>query len=157
MAVAIVRLAAAEFANPVWQQRLPDALDERAAAIVVVDGPLHDWLAVDRADVRAIPAVTLAVVRDANPEQAPATAGCDLSARGTDDSQVEAWVEDVAERVNNSPLAVTALARTLRITEEMSVADGLVVESLAYSVLQAGPEHQRWLAQRGSRKPNATR
>ena len=30
-------------------------------------------------------------------------------------------------------------------------ADGLLVESLAYAVLQAGPEHRRWLAGRGRR------
>lgn len=50
----------------------------------------------------------------------------------------------------NSDAAVVA-AQTLRRTAALSLADGLLVESLAYAVLQAGPEHRRWLAGRGRR------
>lgn len=48
-----------------------------------------------------------------------------------------------------SPAAV--LHDVLRVTAALDVADALVVESLAYSTLQAGPDHHSWLAQRTHR------
>jgi enoyl-CoA hydratase/carnithine racemase len=39
----------------------------------------------------------------------------------------------------------------LRVGTSLGLADALVVESLAYSTLQAGPEHQAWLADRSVR------
>ena len=50
-----------------------------------------------------------------------------------------------------NPDAAVVAAQTLRRTEALSLDDGLLVESLAYAVLQAGPEHRRWLAGRGRR------
>ena len=50
-----------------------------------------------------------------------------------------------------NPQAAVVAAQTLRRTERLGLADGLLVESLAYATLQAGPEHARWLAQRGRR------
>jgi enoyl-CoA hydratase/carnithine racemase len=41
----------------------------------------------------------------------------------------------------------------LRATEALAVPAGLVVESLAYSMLLAGPEFARWLEARGPRTP----
>lgn len=38
------------------------------------------------------------------------------------------------------------LLEVLRVTSSLEVNDALVVESLAYSTLQAGPEHRAWLA-----------
>lgn len=43
------------------------------------------------------------------------------------------------------------LAAVLRASASLSVEDALVVESLGYSTLQAGPEHREWLASRTSR------
>jgi hypothetical protein len=164
MPAGIVRLLASELAWPGWRQRLEDALDECAEAVVVIDGLEADWSAVDATHVRSIAAVTLAVVRDGGPEPPPSAAACDLCASVGDaggeawqwtglSADLDGWIEIVANRVRTSPLAVTALARTLRLTEHLSIPDGLVAESLAYSVLQAGPEHQRWLANRDSPRP----
>lgn len=50
-----------------------------------------------------------------------------------------------------NPDAAMVAAQTLRRTAALSLADGLLVESLAYAVLQAGPEHRRWRAGRGRR------
>jgi len=167
MPAEIIRLLASELAAPGWPRRLEDALDECAEAVVVIDGLEADWSAIDPTHVRSIAAVTLAVVRDAGPEPPPAAAACDLCAGVGDaggeawqwaglSAELDGWIESLANRVRTSPLAVTALARTLRLTERLSIQDGLVVESLAYSVLQAGPEHQRWLANRNSPRPKQT-
>jgi enoyl-CoA hydratase/carnithine racemase len=45
------------------------------------------------------------------------------------------------------PRAAAVLAELLRILPRLAPAEGLVAESLAYGVLQAGAEHQAWLAQ----------
>jgi hypothetical protein len=164
MPTGIVRLIASELVVPGWRQRLEDALDECAEAVVVIDGAENDWSAVDAIPLRSIAAVTLAVVRGGGTEPPPAAAACDLCACVGDagraawqwaglSAELDGWIETVATRVRTSPLAVTALARTLRLTERLSVHDGLVAESLAYSVLQAGPEHQRWLSNRDSPRP----
>lgn len=50
-----------------------------------------------------------------------------------------------------SPLAATALVELLRFSPRLPVPHALVAESLTYAMLQAGPEHQRWLAARPRR------
>ena len=55
-----------------------------------------------------------------------------------------AGLGDVMATVDANPIAATTLALLLRGTERRSIAEGLVAESAAYSVLQAGPEFQRW-------------
>ena len=54
--------------------------------------------------------------------------------------------------VRRTPVAATTLARTLRLTEQLPVDDGLGVESFAYSMLLGGAEFRRW---RGLRAPAA--
>ncbi len=44
------------------------------------------------------------------------------------------------------------LSSVLRASAGLPVEDALVVESLAYSTLQSGPEHQAWLASRSARQ-----
>lgn len=51
----------------------------------------------------------------------------------------------VIEAVEANPHAATALALLLRGADGRDVAAGLVAESSTYSMLQAGPEHRRWL------------
>jgi enoyl-CoA hydratase/carnithine racemase len=82
-----------------------------------------------------------------------------------EDAAWQVGVPDVAEAAqvvrkaaNYAPTTTQTLDRLLRITERASVEDGLTAESLAYSMLMAGPEHQRWLATRERRpipEPNA--
>jgi enoyl-CoA hydratase/carnithine racemase len=55
-------------------------------------------------------------------------------------------VDEVADAVRCSPMASVTLVHVLRTTASMPAGAGLVVESLAYSTLQAGPEFQAWLA-----------
>ncbi len=54
----------------------------------------------------------------------------------------------VEEAVRRNPLAATTLAQVLRVGATLGAAAALVVESLAYSTLQAGPEHRHWLETR---------
>jgi hypothetical protein len=52
-----------------------------------------------------------------------------------------------------APIAGTTLHRLLKTTAHVPVADGLVIESLAYSTLLAGPEFAAWLAARTPHEP----
>jgi enoyl-CoA hydratase/carnithine racemase len=61
----------------------------------------------------------------------------------------EADLGSVAERAARTPLAAATLAQLLRLGAWRDVEAGLVAESLAYAVLQAGPEFAAWLARRG--------
>ena len=49
------------------------------------------------------------------------------------------------DRIHENPLASLALVQLLRHNEQVDVHQGLVAESLVYSVLQSGPEFQSWL------------
>jgi enoyl-CoA hydratase/carnithine racemase len=57
----------------------------------------------------------------------------------------------VEEAVRRNPQAATTLAQVLRAGSKLGPGEALVVESLAYSTLQAGPEHGAWLAGRAPR------
>jgi enoyl-CoA hydratase/carnithine racemase len=57
----------------------------------------------------------------------------------------------MAAKVTASPKSAATLADLLRLTSDASVRDGLVAESLAYSMLLAGPEFARWRARRPPR------
>lgn len=57
---------------------------------------------------------------------------------------VRGSIEEVERAVEASPAAATALVQLLRATERTSVADGLAMESMAYSMLQHGEMFQRW-------------
>jgi enoyl-CoA hydratase/carnithine racemase len=46
----------------------------------------------------------------------------------------------------------TVLRDVLRVTGPLDVPDALVVESLAYSMLQSGPQHRAWLTARARRE-----
>ena len=50
------------------------------------------------------------------------------------------------------PIAATALELLLDATEGIDVEQALIMESATYSLLQAGPEHQAWLAARVRRE-----
>lgn len=55
--------------------------------------------------------------------------------------------------VSATPLAAGVLLDLLRHRPGRTVEEDLLAESLAYSTLQAGPEHRRWLAGRGVVSP----
>lgn len=50
----------------------------------------------------------------------------------------------VAETVAAAPLAAQTLGQVLRLTERAGLEEGLTIESLAYSLLLAGPEFRAW-------------
>ncbi|MGH9185359.1 MAG: enoyl-CoA hydratase/isomerase family protein [Acidimicrobiales bacterium] len=94
-----------------------------------------------------IPRVFVAVTGscDARPTPGTLAAALDVTVVG-DEAAAE-----LANRVAQAPLAAGAAAALLRGSEDRSIAAGLVVESVTYSMLQAGPEHLRWLAGRTPR------
>jgi Enoyl-CoA hydratase/isomerase len=51
------------------------------------------------------------------------------------------------QAVSAAPLAALTLAQVLRAGRHLDRDDAVVVESLAYSMLQSGPEFARWLAE----------
>ncbi len=57
----------------------------------------------------------------------------------------------VAAAVRRSPRAAMTLAGLLRLTATLPVAEGLLAESLAYSMLLAGDEFRRWRSSRPAR------
>ena len=63
----------------------------------------------------------------------------------------EVELSPIAETVRTHPRAATALAVLLRGSEERSIGEGLIAESAVYSMLQAGPEFESWLANRPRR------
>lgn len=87
----------------------------------------------------------------------PVLAIVDADASGPLREACDVVVADVAsldavfENIRRSPLAAMVLAQVLRATEPMAVEPALVVESLAFATLQAGPEFRRWLEQRRPR------
>lgn len=64
---------------------------------------------------------------------------------------IDAGLERLDQAIGRSPVAAATLVQLLRLGRALSVADAVVAESLAYSTLQAGPEHARWLAARRAR------
>jgi hypothetical protein len=61
-------------------------------------------------------------------------------------------LEAIAANVQAHPIAATTLALLLRGQARRTLADGLVAESSAYSVLQSGPEFAAWRQSRPVRK-----
>jgi enoyl-CoA hydratase/carnithine racemase len=70
-----------------------------------------------------------------------------------------AALRGLEEACRRCPLAATTLVELLRFSPHLAVPEALVAESFAYAMLQAGPEHRRWLAGRrpGRRRSLPTR
>ncbi|QHN27786.1 enoyl-CoA hydratase/isomerase family protein [Gordonia pseudamarae] len=63
---------------------------------------------------------------------------------------------EIARRVTDSPITAATCDDVLRAVDPAAdLRPALIVESLAYSTLQAGPEFARWLASRGPSTPRA--
>lgn len=60
-------------------------------------------------------------------------------------------LERVLATIGRNPLAALALVQLLRHGAPLDVHEGLIAESLAYSMLQAGPEFAAWVAGRAER------
>jgi hypothetical protein len=64
---------------------------------------------------------------------------CDVTVHEDD-----AALDRITENVSDHPMTATTLALLLRGQHHVSVGEGLVAESAAYSVLQSGPEFAAW-------------
>jgi len=62
-------------------------------------------------------------------------------------------VQRLGAHVGGAPQPAVLLAQLLRLSTERDVERGLLVESLAYSVLQSGPAFSSWLAERRRTAP----
>lgn len=62
----------------------------------------------------------------------------------------ESKLTSLAENIRRTPYASTLLVQTLRLGDCLPISQALVAESLAYGLLQAGPEFKQWLEQRDS-------
>jgi hypothetical protein len=60
-------------------------------------------------------------------------------------------LDHMAANVTEHPITAATLALLLRGQDHLSVGEGLVAESAAYSVLQSGPEFAAWRANRPAR------
>jgi enoyl-CoA hydratase/carnithine racemase len=104
------------------------------------------------------PCVLVGVSRAATAPPAPAGPDVLLSAApdpeapwvGAGEAVMDA-TRQLAETVCSHPQAATTLAQVLRISPALPLPAALVIESLAYSMLQAGPDHREWLATRRPR------
>lgn len=67
----------------------------------------------------------------------------------------QARPEPLLARIERTPIASTVLMHALRAGEALSLESALVLESLAYSTLQAGPEFRAWRAAHRTPKPPA--
>ena len=117
-----------------------------------IDGtPPPDWPAATVAVVDLDAAVGLGPVGDLHSGVAavvvglaagpsPAAGACDVVLAPGDPA-----LDHVVGTVEHDPLAAFAFVAVLRGAPR-PVDEGLVLESASYSTLQAGPEHQRWLA-----------
>ncbi|MDI3258677.1 MAG: enoyl-CoA hydratase/isomerase family protein [Sinobacteraceae bacterium] len=69
----------------------------------------------------------------------------------------QAHPEPLLARIERTPIASTVLMHALRAAEALSLESALVLESLAYSTLQAGPEFRAWRATRRTPSPPQAR
>jgi enoyl-CoA hydratase/carnithine racemase len=130
------------------------------APMVVVDldsaaGGVDTDIDIDLRHAGAAPFVTVGVTR--SDLHGGPLAGFDVLLLETESEVAAPWVRvadlgeavaDLRRAVSASPLAAVFLAQVLRTSAGASFGDALVIESLAYSTLQAGPEFARWSAGR---------
>jgi enoyl-CoA hydratase/carnithine racemase len=137
------RAAAARLADPA---ALEDLLDVPALVLDLRDGsPGEPPVALHRA-----PCPVLAIVRaDAGTEWpvdlALEEGSADVALLGAD---ADAAVAALVAAARASRAAAGLLVQVLRASRRLSVADALVVESVAYSLLLTGPDFAHWLAER---------
>lgn len=118
------------------------------------DDELRDLLA-------ASPWVNVAVVDDElDPVFAPLADAFDVlvgdgtrSEAAVDTDDVDACLRELAAAVEASPMAAVALARLLRTSHDLPIAQALHAESLTYAVLQTSDVFRAWLDGRGGGAP----
>ncbi|HKY16081.1 MAG TPA: enoyl-CoA hydratase/isomerase family protein [Microthrixaceae bacterium] len=117
------------------------ALARSPLAAEMLDGTVVVDLDGDTSDIDSLAAIPRVVVGIARTSDV-APGGVDVVVED------EAHAARIVDAVAASPIAATTAALHLRSSIDLSIGDALVAESTAYSMLQAGPEHARWLAGR---------
>ncbi len=146
---------------PGGRERLGVTVDRPFVAVALDGAALGD---VDPDDL-AVPGCVVAGVATGGPPAALPASPPDLDLLLTDRpdppapwvgcADLPAVVGRLEAACRRSPLAATALVELLRFSPRLSVPQALVAESLTYAMLQAGPEHRRWLAGRRRRTRRA--
>jgi enoyl-CoA hydratase/carnithine racemase len=103
--------------------------------------------------VRSVPGVIVGVARsDPSPSSAAWADMTDVVVAAPTDEELDGQLDQLVSSVAARPKAAAALALLLR-RERHDIEDGLVAESAAYSMLQAGPEFAAWRAGRPAAPP----
>jgi enoyl-CoA hydratase/carnithine racemase len=111
------------------------------------DAPVRE-VASARRTLGQLPCPSIALITDeVSPAGAKLVGRFDLVARSETD------LEQLLAAIERAPQASMMLVQLLRHGERLDVHEGLIAESLAYSVLQAGPEFADWKSGRKSRAP----
>jgi hypothetical protein len=126
--------------------------DRPVVVVGVGDGPALDALA-QRLPV--LPCVVVGVGAPGEVAEA-AAATTDVLLTATEGAprpwvtapDVDTGVRLLTEAVERSPAAAATLAQVLRVGDPVDVTAAVVIESLAYGLLQAGPEFTAWLTER---------
>ncbi|MCW2866678.1 MAG: enoyl-CoA hydratase/isomerase family protein [Marmoricola sp.] len=117
----------------------------------LVDGAATLRIAPDGTPINPLTVVDLDTARPSGP--LPPTRHGVIVGVGAADASTLPWLttvaapeelEAIAATVAAAPLAALTLVGLLELTAEASVADGLLAESLAYSMLLAGSEFRAW-------------
>lgn len=142
---------------------------EPFCVLIDLDGPIPDFAPIGVA-AGATTAVLVGVAR--RPPSAAARmlsraltctvipSGAIPSGTNADQSLVsvpdpDAAAAELLHAVGYAPRAAMSLARLLRLTADIPVSEGLGAESAVYSMLLAGREFARWLAERRPPRPMA--
>src|SRR5947209_6464977 len=137
-------------ARPEDQER---TVTEGASPLVLVDLPDDGDARWERLPAFTPPPWLVLVGRCRRPRDAPVLTGFDVLVTDGDDEPA-GWVRTadegaslarMAATAEEAPLAAATLAQVLRAGEGMALAAAFTVESLAYSMLLAGPEFAAWL------------
>ena len=134
--------ALAELCSPYVHESFSVLTGERLLAI---DCTAREGVADERALERARTALDeLACPSVAFCTPEPGKAAAELAARCDVRVSSDEQFAQVATAVEEHPLASLALVQLLRQSERLDIHQGLIAESLVYSVLQSGPEFAAW-------------
>jgi hypothetical protein len=138
----------------------PEALErpvtDRESPLIVVDLTATERRLADPLPLESLPPSRVLLGWSEDIFESPGLAPFDVLVTADDDRRFPGWVqsreparsiEAIASTCRAAPHAATTLVQLLRLRSHLPVADALVAESIAYSMLLAGPEFSTWLQQ----------
>lgn len=130
-----------EFASTPHTRELFSPLGERRYLLVDLSSQTAALLSSDEQAIRAwlqqLPCPTIAIA-NTNVDTHPLSDAFDVAVESLDETKT------LLNNIEQTPIAAMTLVQVLRCTAMLPAAEGLLVESLAYATLQAGPEFQSW-------------